>query len=130
MYTSCILLNAPLCAFLKYTLLIKKKMYVADCMSVCVCVCVCERERERERERDGEKVWFEHHLIITLGWRVSTYNDSRTKGKIASTKSWSIPLALYMRASFNFTFSFSHHGLDFSGSGRSIESINMTHKPT
>jgi len=55
MYTSCILLNAPLCAFLKYTLLIKKKMYVADCMSVCVCVCVCVREREREREREMER---------------------------------------------------------------------------
>ena len=67
-------------------------------------------------------------LIITFCfWDSQQYNDSQTRGKIASTKSSSIPLALYIWPIFSFTLPLSHHGLDL-WECWTVTSAYMSHK--
>jgi len=63
---------------------------------------------------------------ITFCRRVATYNDSRTKGKIVSTKSPRVPLFQYMLQSFSFILISTHHLFDFSEC-TSPESASFSH---
>lgn len=74
-------------------------------------ICISDKYREH-KEHKFLKSWDFLEITFCL-WVSQQYNDSRTRGKIASTKSSCIPLAKYILQIFSFTFSLSHHGLDF-----------------